>query len=252
MKPKSAVTFTLLLLLLSTFVVAQQSAPQLSADQIVQNMVVRNVERAQALKQYTGVRTYQCSYTGIGGDRQATMTVQARYEAPDKKDFVVVAQQGSQLIINRVFRRLLDSEKEALDEDNRSETALNSSNYNFSLLAFEDTPEGRFYVLAVEPKVENKFLYRGKIWVEANDFAVARIEAEPAKKPSFWIKETEIRHRYTKVGEFWLPAENRSTSRVRLGGTATLVIEYRDYSVNSPLAGADQSSAKTVIARFRR
>jgi hypothetical protein len=81
------------------------------------------------------------------------------------------------------------------------------------------------------PKTRNKFLYRGKIWVDAKDFAVVRIEGEPGKSPSFWIKKTEIAHRYVKVNDFWLPAENRTESVIRLGGRAILSIEYKDYRI---------------------
>ena len=42
------------------------------------------------------------------------------------------------------------------------------------------------YVMRVEPLRETKFLYRGTIWIDSQDFAVTRIEAEPAKNPSFW------------------------------------------------------------------
>ena len=55
--------------------------------------------------------------------------------------------------------------------------------------------------------MDNKYLYR-KNWVDAADFAISQIEAEPAKNPSFWIKKTEIHHRYGKLGEFWLPLRN--------------------------------------------
>ncbi len=40
----------------------------------------------------------------------------------------------------------------------------------------------------VEPQTNNKLLFRGRIWVDAEDFAVVRIEAVPAKNPSFWTK----------------------------------------------------------------
>lgn len=66
---------------------------------------------------------------------------------------------------------------------------------------------------------------------------MTHIEAEPAKNPSFWIKRTDIEHKYTKVDGFWLPEENRSTSTIRLGGRAVLTIEYQDYKITqaSPL-----------------
>jgi ribonuclease HI len=76
-------------------------------------------------------------------------------------------------------------------------------------------------------------LYRGRVWVDDKDFAVCRIEAEPAKNPSFWIRKTAIRHTYEKVGEFWLPVENQSVSDTRLDGRATLTIKYTDYEIQT-------------------
>jgi hypothetical protein len=72
-------------------------------------------------------------------------------------------------------------------------------------------------------------MYRGRIWVDAQDFAVEKIEARPAKNPSLWISKTEIRYTSTKVSGFWLPEQNRSETQVRIGGTAVLTIDYGNY-----------------------
>ena len=77
----------------------------------------------------------------------------------------------------------------------------------------------------------------------AEDFAVARIEAEPAKNPSFWTKNTKIEHRYVKVNDFWLPARNHSLTSVRLGGRADLTIEYLDYQVTPASLPGNPSDA---------
>ena len=69
------------------------------------------------------------------------------------------------------------------------------------------------------------------MWVDATDFAVTRIDAEPAQNPSFWTKKSEIHHEYMKVQNFWLPRRNESVSYIRLGGRATLTIEYGNYRV---------------------
>lgn len=55
------------------------------------------------------------------------------------------------------------------------------------------------------------------------------MEAEPSESPSFWICNTQIRYLYTKVGAFWLPKENTTVTRVRLGGTTTLTIDFEKY-----------------------
>jgi hypothetical protein len=67
--------------------------------------------------------------------------------------------------------------------------------------------------------------------VDAADFAVAKMETEPAKSPSFWISRTLIRYTSAKVDNFWLPREVRSETKVRIGGTAVLTIDYGKYQV---------------------
>jgi len=216
------------------------ATPELSADAIVEKLQAANLRRAESLRAYTSRRTYTVDYHGFPGGRHAEMTVEADYTSPDSKQFTIVSQSGSKLLQKRVLLRLLDSEREALQGANRQRTELSPENYSFTLLGTELTPEGECYVMSVGPKIQNKFLYRGKIWVHAGDFAVARIEGEPAANPSWWITRTRIRHEYTKIGDFWLPLRNQSTTRVRLGGEAVLTIEYNGYKINleSSSAGA--------------
>jgi hypothetical protein len=89
------------------------------------------------------------------------------------------------------------------------------------------------YVLIAEPRTKNRFLFRGRVWVDADDFAVVRLEAEPAKSPSFWTKSSKIEQSYVKVGDFWLPERNHSVSSIRLGGQAELTIEYQNYKITA-------------------
>lgn len=157
------------------------------------------------------------------------MTVAVKYRAPGTKEFSILSEKGSRLLNERVLQKLLQGEKEALTDDNQARVALNKDNYDFALAGYEILPTGPCYVLSVQPLTKNKLLYRGRIWVDTEDFAVVRIEATPAKNPSFWIKETKIEQNYAKVGRFWLPLSNRSSSTTRFGGHADLSIDYKDY-----------------------
>jgi hypothetical protein len=208
----------------------------LSVDQVINNLVRKDKERAQALRHYESIRVYRLSYRGFPGDRDAEMTVAATYDSPSTKNFKVISQTGSKLIVDRVFKRLLESEREAAEPDMHARTLLNRANYDIALVGYESSGvsssnQGSQYVLAVYPKTRSKYLYRGKVWVDANDFAVTRIDAEPAQNPSFWTKKSEIHHEYMKVQDFWLPRRNESISYIRLGGRATLTIEYDKYRV---------------------
>ena len=221
----------------------------LTPEQVVKNLVQRNLERAQALTAYQGTRIYRLDYQGFPGSRSAEMTVDVRYRSPATKEFVVRSEKGSRLLIDRVFRALLQNEKEALSEENQARVALTNDNYRFTMVGTETLPTGPCYILAVEPLTKNKLLYRGRIWVDAEDFAVVRIEAAPAKNPSFWTKETKFEQVYGKVGEFWLPLTNRSNSAIRLGGHAYFTIQYQAYQVTAvtppgkpnPPQGADSA-----------
>ena len=201
--------------------------------QVVEKLVQKNTERAKALESYRGKRIYKIDYKGFHSAFRAEMIVEMTYTAPATKDFKILSESGSKWIVKRVLKRLIDGEREAQEPAIRTGVELNTQNYIFTSLERQTDAGGCGYILAIQPKVPNKFLYRGRIWVNDQDFAVCRIEAEPAKNPSMWITKTEIRHNYQKFEDFWLPVENQSVSSLRLGGRATLTITYQDYEINA-------------------
>jgi hypothetical protein len=217
--------------------VNQHARRQLNAEQVVENLVRMNLERAQALQAYRSTRVYRLEYKGFPGGRTAEMVVAVKYHAPATKEFEIVSATGSKVLIDRVFKKLLQGEKDAFEAENQERIAINQKNYEFTLIGYEDGPSRPAYVLSVKPRTKNKYLFRGDIWVDAEYFAVVRIQGEPAKTPSFWIKDTKIETLYMNVNDFWLPAHNHSVTAVRLGGHADFSIEYKDYRITgiSPL-----------------
>jgi len=205
---------------------------QLNAEQVVQNLVNMNLKRAEALVGYQSTRIYRLTYKGFPGGRTAEMVVNVKYQSPSTKEFEIVSATGSSVLIERVFKKLLQAEKDAFEIENQKRIAINQENYELTLIGYENTLDGPSYVLSVQPRTKNKYLFQGKIWVDADQFAVVRIEGEPAKNPSFWIKDTKLETLYMNVNDFWLPAHQHSVTSVRLGGHADFSIEYKDYRVN--------------------
>lgn len=236
MKSVRCWTGVLVSCLAGTITTGQQIRPSaspalLETGQIVQQLVLHNASRAEKLRQYEGCRYYSLEYTGFP-HKSAEMVVEVNFRAPTEKQFRVVRQEGWHVLLNHVLSELLVNEKEAQKDPNQ--TALTPENYSFHLVGTGDIAGRPQYILEVTPRTQSKFLYRGKIWVDAADFAVTRISGEPAKNPSLWISHTAIEHEYKKVDEFWLPARNTSTTKVRLGGTAKLNIEYLRYEIGTP------------------
>jgi len=226
-KPYLVLAFAVLIQ--PAFAQLPRACPLSSGDQVVHNLVRKNAERASALPAFRSTRTYRLDYGGFGGSRDAEMIVEMQFTPPNTKTFVVLSQSGSKVLNDRVIKKLIDEEKSAFEPENQRRTALNESNYVFTLQGCETTERGPAYVLGVEPKEKSKYLYKGKIWVDARDFAVKKIEAEPAKNPSFWVKQTKIEQQYKEFDRFWLPVSNHSVSSVRLGGHANLTILYDKY-----------------------
>ncbi|MBV9182826.1 MAG: hypothetical protein JO356_16060, partial [Acidobacteria bacterium] len=182
--------------------VGGKDLPALPVDVLVEKMLAASARRATALRGFRETRLYNLEYHGLFGARQATMRVLASFAAPEQRNFTVIAQSGSKLLLNRVLLRLLDSEREAYRNERQIE--LTPENYRFQSGGLDrDSNHNPCYILNVEPRQESRFLYRGKIWVDAQDFALARMEGQPAKSPSFWIRDTQIDSTWQKTAGFW-------------------------------------------------
>lgn len=199
-------------------------------------MQQHEANQSNELKHYEAIRHYQVRYKGFGTQIAAKMDVDLNFDSASGKRFRIVSQSGSKLLCNKVLKRAVDSEEEASKD--QAATALSPANYRFALLGSEELSGRSTYILQVDPVKKNKFLYRGRVWVDAADYAVVKIEVEPAKNPSFWISSTRIDYTSAKTDGIWLPEKNRSESRIRVGGTAVLTIDYGTYEVT--LAGAPQ------------
>jgi hypothetical protein len=209
---------------------AAAGAPaDLTPAQIVERIEQHNQAQKGELKSYKALRHYVAEYRGFSTRIEGKMDVEVNYDATTGKSFRIVSESGSHLLCEKVLKRAVDSEKEASQD--QGSTALTEANYRFRLGDIESVAGRPAYILDVEPLTASKFLYRGKIWVDAADFAVVKMETEPAKSPSFWIARTLIHYTSTKTEGFWLPQQVRSETKVRIGGTAVLTIDYGSYAV---------------------
>jgi len=210
--------------------------------QIVQSIEHHDRLQAQSLERYHSLRHYEVEYHGFFKHINAKMDVELDYDASSGKSFRVLSQSDSHTLCEKVIKRALDSEKDAARDHGAH--ALTPANYKFQLLGGE-TLDGRpAYVLRVDPVSDSPYLYRGKIWVDAADGAVSKMEVQPAKNPSFWISQTLIHQTSSRFGGFWLPQQNRSETMVRIGGKAVLTIDYGGYQILQ--AQSPQSHGETV------
>ena len=209
------------------------SSPLLrNADEVVAMMVARDRDRQSNLHGYTAVRRYVLD--NEAHHKRAEMLVHMKCREDGSKEFEVVSENGWGGARKYVFPRLLEGEVEAARPEVREQSRITPDNYTFELIGTESVRDRPAYVLAIEPKTSNKFLTRGRIWVDAADYAIVRVDGKPARNPSFWIKSVHFIHEYDKTGSFWFPARDRSVTDARFFGATELTIEYFDYAANAP------------------
>ena len=221
---------SLMLLLLLTFASAQASAPLPSAEDVVAKMMESDAHRQSELAGYTATRRY----VAVNKKRRAEMLVRVECDSNGVKQFSVVFEEGSGAIRKHVFEKLLSEETEASRRGTRNSTRLTPANYDFQIVGQETLQTGPAYVLEVSPRTPNKYLINGKIWVDANDYSIVRIEGQPARNPSFWVHDVHFVHTYQKVGQFWFASSTDTTSQIRIFGDSELTIENVDYKLNRP------------------
>ena len=209
-----------------SFAASTATDTPLSCKQITDRLAEMDAARAASLRGYTVMRHYLLDNYRL--HVHAEMTVRMTYTAPGHKEFKVLSETGAAWIRSRVFRKLLQAEVEGANQDGNH---IVPANYNFRLVGTEKQNGRPCYVLEAEPKTKNKYLFRGRVWVDAEDAAVARVDASPAQNPSFWTTNVHFVHQYEKVGAYWLAASNISKTEVRVFGTTDLKIEYFDYSI---------------------
>lgn len=186
--------------------------------------------RMAALTEYTSSRRYVLE--NKRWRKSAEAQVRVRYATPGTKQFSVLSESGSSVIRQKVFRRMMDSELEASYPKMRQATRMTPDNYEFHLVG-DDTDRGRpAYLFDVTPKVHNKFMVKGRVWIDAEDFAITRVEGSPARNPSFWIRSTKFVHTYGKFGPFWLAVSNVSETDAVMFGHTSVEIQYSDYTIN--------------------
>jgi MucB/RseB N-terminal domain len=237
--------FTPLVLLASPLLVrAQDVFP--SADEIVARMGAHDADRQLAMEGYEGMRKYILE--NEGRHKHAEMIVRVNGDPDGTKHFEIVSEDGWKAAHKHVLRKMLDSEAETSRPGERAKSRLNADNYNFQLVGVEAVGDRPAYVLELVPKRKERYLFRGRIWVDKEDYALVRAEGNPAENPSFWTKSTHFVHNYGKNGPVWFPVFTQSVTDVRIFGTTYLNIEYFDYMPRASFPDVSFLTARDLFA----
>ena len=215
-----------------------------SPEQVIARMLERDRESQSSLDGYTGRRRYVLENTRH--HKRAEMLVRVKCVKDGSKEFEVMSSAGWGVARSHVFPRLLEAETDASQPGLRDRSRIIPENYSFQMTGTDIVNDRPAYVIILTPKTSNKYLMKGKIWVDEEEYAIVRIEGQPAKSPSFWTKSVHFVHTYAKQGAFWFPQSDESVTDVRILGATDLKIDYFGFLPNDNAGAVADASERRL------
>jgi len=164
----------------------------------------------------------------------AEMTVRDTYKKGVGKEYTVLSESGSGIILRFGLKPLIDNEKTINLPGNVEKSWFTSANYEMKLKPGVPTDieklNGRdCYVLAVKPREEAPNLIVGTVWADVNGGTLVQIEGVASKSPSAFAGTTHMMRQYSNISGFSMAMHARAESASMLFGRTVVTIDYSDY-----------------------
>lgn len=164
----------------------------------------------------------------------AEMTVAVTYGKEVGKSYRVLSESGSALVRKFGLHPLLDNEKNINLPGNIKNFWFDSANYEMRLNpGGMQKLDGRdCYVVTVTARRKAPNMIDGKLWVDAGNGFIVRLEGVASKSPSPFAGTTHMMRQYAQTNGFPMATHARAESSSLLFGRTVVVIDYSDYRLD--------------------
>ncbi len=228
------ILFSFLVVVLIHDASAQAGSALPTVDTIIARMAEARAANQACFRPYVVTRDYRL----FGKDREKTkarVLADITFTPPDTKKYAIQQATGSGLG-KRIVRRTLAGEVDIAKD--YALTDFSAANYNFRFTRVETIGGRRLYEVELLPRREDKHLLRGRIWIDAGTYLPRRFQGEPAKSPSWWLRDVRITLLYGDVNGMWLQTNLTATATVRILGPYTLVSRDVEYQITQPVVAS--------------
>jgi hypothetical protein len=202
-----------------------------------QAAVIRQIDAAVASRvenilKFTDVEHYSVYRGGDETHPAAEMTVRDTYNKGIGKEYTVLSQGGSGIILRFGLKPLIENEKTINLPGNVEKSWFTSGNYEMKLRPGLQQLSGRdCNVLAITPRAQAANLIIGTLWADAKDGSLVQIEGVASKSPSAFAGTTHMMRQYTNVNGLAMAMHARAESTSMLFGQTVVTIDYSDYRI---------------------
>ncbi len=209
---------------------------------IVGRMVAVGHDNSLHQHAFTVKRDYQLLDKQM--EPKAQVVANITFVPPDQRQYEVESASGG--MGEKVLRDILARETELPKDPQRKE--ISPENYQFRLLGTEVLDGSPCYVLALEPRRDEKDLIRGQVWVDTQTYKIRRAEGRPMKSPSWWIHDVYILMTFAEVDGMWLRTFTHASANVRFKGRYVMVSRDLEYGPAPATAAGQQRRRPPILA----
>lgn len=216
-------------------------SPQLTPSHADPQQVIAQMEATQTAnparsQPYVLVRDYRFFQGERPNDAaKSEVTAEVSFQPPNQKSFEILETRGSGRGTS-VVKHILENESELSKDVSRNE--YSRRNYDFTLLGESSLDGRRCYVLSLAPRRDDHALLRGRLYLDSESYRILRVEGEPARTPSWWLRSSYIVLRFAEVEGLWLPVATEGTGEVRMFGHFLLSSQKVSVRVGAEAAAA--------------
>lgn len=221
--------------------------PRLTAGSQKESEVVAAVDRAEEDREtkllgYSVQESYAL-FRRADADPSAVMDVATTYAKNKGKAYSIVSESGSRTA-RFVLRKILQNEEQLSRGQNRNDLLITSRNYEMSLSdpAVHQLDKRDCLVLQIKPRKQSPYLLDGKIWVDATNYHIVRVEGTAAAGSGLAGRPT-IERDYTDIDGVPVAVHAKSVSSQLLLGDTVLEIRYQNYRLNVSGGDAHRTSS---------
>ncbi|MBI3667484.1 MAG: hypothetical protein HY236_14875 [Acidobacteria bacterium] len=140
----------------------------------------------------------------------------------------ILRYEGDNSVKNNVIARYLSAEVQVRESSDDSLSII-PQNYKFSYRGTRHFEGRRVYAFDVKPRAKRKGLFKGSIWIDAEDYLLVRETGRFVRNPSVFIKKVQFTRDYQHKDGLAVVTRLETTVETRVVGPAHMTVNYADY-----------------------
>ncbi len=227
------------------------SMPKLAPELALAKYRVNQLEQSKRLEQSLDrtIITAELPDTKQSGHYELTRTFTAQ---PRSLTYATVQFQGDSFVKTNVITKFLQSEVDHVQKGDSEQSALTEQNYKFSYKGLENVNGFTTHVYQVKPRKKRPGLFKGRIYLDAYNGNLRRMEGSLVKSPSFFVKSVEFVQDFADIQGFTMPTVLYSSAKARIIGRTLVNIVHKSYEVKAfvPTTASAPSSPSLVPVKL--